>query len=146
MKGSLFAILVTRIDDGLTPSGSAPAGILRVNDLSADFIITASDGGGVVGVDVGGSVIVVFVLVVAEVVEFCDVMPGGVVVMAVLLVVCVVGIFVVLVLVVNCGVLVFTGVVLVVTGSVLAMEEVLGEALQDGNNNSRTTNREITGY
>ena len=106
MKGSLFASLVTRIDEGLTPSGSAPAGISSVNDLSADFIVAASDGVGMVGVGVvGGSVSVVFVLVIVEVVEFCDAMLGGVVVIEVLLLVCVVLVFAVIVLVVNCVVL-----------------------------------------
>jgi hypothetical protein len=64
----------------------------------------------------------------------------------VLVVNCAVLVFTGVVLVVNCVVLELTGVVLVVTCIALAVEEVPGEALQDGNNNIRITNREISRY
>jgi hypothetical protein len=144
MKGSLVANLVMRIDEELTPSGSAPAGISSVKDLSADFIIAAGDSGGVVFVDVvGGSVCVVFSLVVTEGVEFCEAMLVWVVVMEVLPLVSVVVIFAVLilVLVVNCVVLVFTGVVFDVSCLVLVIEELPGDTLQDRNAKRRMTSK-----
>lgn len=72
------------------PSGSAPAGITRVNDLSDDFTVISEGGGCVVVVEVGrvcvGVVlepgIVVVVVVVVVVVEFCDGGAGWVVVIA----------------------------------------------------------------
>ena len=145
-----------RIDDGLTPSGSAPAGIFSVNDLSTDFTVSGGDGAGT-----GGVVLVTFDVVV---VEFVDVVLSGVVVtvgMVVLLLVFgsplftgvvedvagVVVLVLVLKLLVFIGeVFIYTCCVFVILSVVFAVEEMLSMELQDENSNRRETRRETAGY
>lgn len=143
MKGSLLASLVMRIDVELTLSGSAPAGIVSTNVLSADFTMIEGGGAGVVFAEVTGPVSVALVLFIAGAVELCDNMLGGVVVLVILPLICVVVMFDVFTTVVNGAELVIFVVVLVVVCILLVKEEVLVEGLQDGNNAITITNRTI---